>query len=126
MINSKLFSLLSYDEQDKYLRNFSDQKCSTNVDFDEFMSMKSPNFSAFLKRSFVFDLTLEGYDYWMAIANSNRCFEEWVTIGYVDLNTNEKRKLYMPMSFANEIADQMIMNNIFTSYTIERGKKNEV
>lgn len=124
MKNKHFFSLLTYDEQEKYKENFKKSDCNIDIDgFDTFMNLDSPNFMSFLKKSFVFDFTNEGFDYWFQIAQSNRCFEQWVHIVYNDLNTNEERSISMPLSYANTIADEMLINGLIGSYKI---KKDEI
>ena len=64
------FKQMNCSQKMKFKRNFIEyQKRTYQKSFDFIMSQKLPNFEAFVKSSFIFSDTKEGFCYWNYLTN---------------------------------------------------------
>ena len=64
------FKQMKCSQKMKFKRNFiEDQKRTYQKSFDSIMSQKFPTFEVFVKSSFIFLDTKEGFGYWNHLAN---------------------------------------------------------
>ena len=131
------FDLLTFDEQVKYKKEYFRQNklplCnhSSNENpesFEEFLEGKCTSFKQFISQGFVHDGSKEGYFYWFNMSNRNYALPDWVKVYYNDVDYTDANNLIikpgcryfkLPKNFADAIAEDLLLQNLITSYIIK-------
>jgi len=117
------YDLLTYEERALWEAEYHKQ--NVGISLEIFLKSKATSFQNFLAQSFVFDLSEQGFDYWFNMSRSNRYLANWVDVYYNDVNIMTEmvqkgcRSIKMPLQQANQIAEQMLIQNLITGFVID-------
>jgi hypothetical protein len=126
------FELLTFDQQAKYEAEYLRQ--NKTPDFQTFLEGECNSFHKFIMGGFIFDTSQEGYYYWHNLSNENKCLPDWINIYYNDISRDSNRVVIkkdcrsfrLPDSYADTIAEDLMLQNVIGDYVIVRDGVSDV